>query len=64
MNPPHCSRVWLGVTLRWGGAAVFVVAAHIGCTALALKHWQDDEADDSAAGPVIIDQQHGRHGRR
>src|SRR3989449_11372499 len=22
MNPPHRSRAWLGVTLRWGGAAV------------------------------------------
>ena len=24
MNPPHRSRVWLGVTLRWGGAAVIL----------------------------------------
>ena len=28
--------------LRWTAAAVLVAAAHIGCTALALLHWQDD----------------------
>ncbi len=41
--------------LRWVGAALFVVAAHVGCTALALMHWQEDEADDAAAGPIIVE---------
>ncbi|HET6223200.1 MAG TPA: hypothetical protein VFE11_13595, partial [Dongiaceae bacterium] len=40
---------------RWVGAAVFVVAAHVGCTALALYTWQDDDAEDSAASPVIVE---------
>jgi periplasmic protein TonB len=40
---------------RWTAAALFVVAAHIGCTAAALWHWPDDEADDSAASPVIVE---------
>jgi periplasmic protein TonB len=47
---PRSARMW-----RWAGAAVFVAAAHIGCTALAMRHWQDDEADDGAAGPVVIE---------
>ena len=41
--------------MRWAGAAAFVLAAHIGCTALALMHWQEEEADDAAAGPVIVE---------
>ena len=41
--------------LRWAGAAAFVLAAHIGCTALALMHWQEDTSDDAAAGPVIVE---------
>lgn len=41
--------------LRWAGAAVLVLAAHIGCTALALMHWQEDDAQDSPAGPIIIE---------
>jgi protein TonB len=40
---------------RWVGAAVFVVAAHVGCTALALLHWQEDDAEDSIAIPVIVE---------
>src|SRR5882724_10469778 len=40
---------------RWMGAAVFVVAAHAGCTALALFNWQNDDAEDSAASPVIVE---------
>lgn len=40
---------------RWAGAAVLVVAAHVGCTAAALWHWPDDEADDSAASSVIVE---------
>ena len=40
---------------RWACAALFVVAAHVGCTAMALWHWPDDEADDSAASPVIVE---------
>ena len=34
---------------------MLVVAAHIGCTALALMHWQEDDAEDSAAGPIIVE---------
>jgi periplasmic protein TonB len=48
-EPPRTHAV------RWAGAAAFVVAAHVGCTALALMHWQDDAADDAAASPVIVE---------
>ena len=41
--------------LRWVGAALFVVAAHVGCTALALMHWPEDDADDAAASPVVVE---------
>ncbi len=41
--------------LRWVGAALLVAAAHIGCTALALMHWQEESAEDAAAGPVIVE---------
>jgi protein TonB len=41
--------------LRWAGAAAFVLAAHVGCTALALTHWQDEASDDAAAAPIIVD---------
>src|SRR5262249_31205732 len=47
---PHRTR--LG---RWAVAALFVVAAHAGFTAMALWHWPDDEADDSAASSVIVE---------
>lgn len=42
-------------TLRWAGAAVVVVAIHLGCAALALLPQPDDAADDAAAGPVIVE---------
>jgi protein TonB len=32
-----------------------VLAAHVGCTALALMHWQEDASDDAAASSVIVD---------
>jgi periplasmic protein TonB len=41
--------------LRWAGAAVLVLAAHVGGTALALMHWQEDASDDAAASPVIVE---------
>ena len=41
--------------LRWTGAALFVVAAHVGCTALALMHWQNDDVEDAAASAVVVE---------
>ena len=41
--------------LRWVGAALFVVTAHVGCAALALMHWQDDDAEDAAASSVVVE---------
>ena len=41
--------------LRWAGAAALVLAAHVGCTALALMHWQEDASDDAAPAPIIVD---------
>ena len=41
--------------LRWAGAAALVLAAHVGCTALALMHWQEDASDDAAAAAIIVD---------
>jgi protein TonB len=41
--------------LRWAGAAVLVVVAHIGCTALALMHWQEDDSQDAPAGPIVVE---------
>jgi len=40
---------------RWVGAALFVIFAHVGCTAVALWHWPDDDADDAAASPVVVE---------
>jgi periplasmic protein TonB len=48
-EPPRAHAV------RWAAAAVLVLAAHVGCTALALMHWQEDAADDAAASPVIVE---------
>jgi periplasmic protein TonB len=48
LEPPRARRV------RWATAAVFVVTAHVGCTALALMHWQEDDAEDSAASAVVV----------
>jgi protein TonB len=41
--------------LRWAGATLFVLAAHVGCTTLALMHWQNDDAEDAAASPVVVE---------
>jgi len=40
---------------RWTWAAVFVVAAHAGFAALALVHQPQDDAEDSAASPLIVE---------
>ena len=48
-EPPRTHAV------RWAAAAVLVLAAHVGCTALALMHWQEDAADDAAASPLIVE---------
>jgi protein TonB len=48
-EPPRAYAV------RWAAAAVLVLAAHVGCTALALMHWQEDASDDAAASPVIVE---------
>jgi hypothetical protein len=34
---------------------VLVLAAHVGCTALALMHWQEDDSQDAPAGPIIVE---------
>lgn len=41
--------------LRWTAAAVVVVAAHMGCAALGLMHWQAEDAENAVAGPVILE---------
>ena len=40
---------------RWVSAAIFVVAVHIACTALAVLHWQEQELADAAAGATIVE---------
>jgi protein TonB len=40
---------------RWAAAGLFVVVAHVGCTAVALWHWPDDDAEDSTASPVVVE---------
>jgi protein TonB len=40
---------------RWIGAAALVLAAHVGCTALALMHLQEEESEDAAASSLIIE---------
>jgi protein TonB len=40
--------------LRWTAAAIVVVAAHMGA-ALGLMHWQEEDAEDAVAGPVILE---------
>lgn len=40
--------------MRWAVAGVFVVVAHVGCTALALMQWPE-VAEDGVAGPVIVE---------
>jgi protein TonB len=41
--------------LRWVTATVLIVLAHVGCTALAMMHWQEEAADDSTAGATLIE---------
>jgi len=50
-DPIEPRRAW---ALRWAGAGLFVVAAHVGCTALALMQWPE-EAEEAAAGLVIVE---------
>jgi periplasmic protein TonB len=41
--------------VRWLGAAVLVVAAHIAGTVLALMHWRGAEPADAAAGAMLVE---------
>ena len=41
--------------VRWVAAALVVLSTHVGCTALALWHWQNDDAEDSAASAVVVE---------
>jgi periplasmic protein TonB len=45
-------RVFL---LRWLAAGLLILAVHIGCTALALMHWQQHEFAEAAAGAMLVD---------
>jgi periplasmic protein TonB len=45
-------RVFL---LRWLAAALLILAVHIGGTALALLHWQEQEVTEAAAGAMLVD---------
>ena len=47
---PHRVRL-----LRWSAAAAIAVAAHVCGATLAAMHWQDEEAQEDAAGPVAIE---------
>src|SRR4030095_2420133 len=40
---------------RWFGAAILILAAHIGCTALAVMRWHEQEVADAAAGAMLVD---------
>jgi protein TonB len=40
---------------RWLGAAILIVAAHIGCTALAVMRWHEHEVADAAGGAMLVD---------
>jgi len=40
---------------RWLGAAILIVAAHIGCTALAVMRWHEREVADAAGGAMLVD---------
>ena len=42
-------------TARWFGAALVVVAVHIGCAALAVMHWHEEKLGDAAAGVTIVE---------
>lgn len=41
--------------VRWSTAAAFVVAAHVGCTALALMQRPEEAAEDAGASAVMIE---------
>jgi len=41
--------------MRWLAAGLLVLALHVGCTALALMHWQEQEVADTAAGAMLVD---------
>jgi protein TonB len=42
-------------TARWIGAALLVLLVHMGCAALALLHWREEEFADAAAGATIVE---------
>ena len=41
--------------VRWTAAAVFIIGVHIGFAAIALMHRADDDSDDIAAGPIVVE---------
>lgn len=41
--------------VRWSAAAVFMVAVHVGFAAIALMHRANDDSEDAAAGPVVVE---------
>lgn len=41
--------------MRWTAAAVVVVFAHVGCVALGLMHWQEEDTEDASAGPIMLE---------
>jgi periplasmic protein TonB len=41
--------------LLWTAAAVFMLGVHIGFAAIALMHRADEDSDDVAAGPIVIE---------
>jgi len=49
LEPMH-SRV-----VRWVTAAVLIMFAHVGGATLAMMHWQEEAADDSTAGAVLVE---------
>jgi periplasmic protein TonB len=49
LEPPRTRR------LRWTSAAVLVVAAHVGATAMVLLQRQDDQPDSASAAAVVIE---------
>jgi periplasmic protein TonB len=40
---------------RWIGAGIAILAAHLGCTALAIMHWHEPEITDASAGAAFVD---------
>jgi protein TonB len=41
--------------VRWTAAAVFIIGVHIGFAAIALMHRADDDSDEIAAGPIVVE---------